>query len=115
MPGDALLPRSSFNAMRAITIEVTPEAVEPCPSRACRSRRYADRMEGAVAIQTVESEEEAELVCGLLRAAGIACGYRPTDAVDSPFQGLSSEGPQEIFVAPRDEAAGRLVISDARR
>ena len=72
-------------------------------------------MEGAVAVHTVENEEEAELVCGLLRAAGIACGYRPTDAVDSPFQGLSSEGPQEIFVDPSDEAAARLVISDARR
>jgi hypothetical protein len=72
-------------------------------------------MEDEVAIQTVGSEEEAELVCGLVRAAGIACGYRPTDAVDSPFQGLSSEGPQEIFVAPADEAAARLVISDAQQ
>ena len=72
-------------------------------------------MEDEGAIQTVGSEEEAELVCGLVRAAGIACGYRPTDAVDSPFQGLSSEGPQEIFVAPGDEAAARLVISDAQR
>ena len=71
-------------------------------------------MEDAVAIHTVESEEEAELVCGLLRAAGIACGYRPTEAVDSPFEGLSSEGPQEILVGPGDEAAGRLVLSDAQ-
>ena len=71
-------------------------------------------MEDAVAIHTVESEEEAELVCGLLRAAGIACGYRPTEAVDSPFEGLSSEGPQEILVDPGDETAARQVLSDAQ-
>jgi hypothetical protein len=72
-------------------------------------------MEDAVAIQTVQSEEEAELVCGLLRAAGLACGYRPTEAVDSPFEGLSSEGPQDILVGPADEAAARLVLSDAQQ
>ena len=71
-------------------------------------------MEDGVAIQTVESEEEAELLCGLLRAAGIACGYRPTEAVDSPFEGLSSDGPQEILVGPAYEAAARLVVSDAQ-
>jgi hypothetical protein len=71
-------------------------------------------VEGAVAIQTVDSEEEAELVCGLLRAASIECGYRPTAAVDSPFEGLTSEGPQEILVSPADEAAARLVLSDAQ-
>jgi hypothetical protein len=71
-------------------------------------------MEGAVAIRTVQSEEEAELVCGLLRAAGVECGYRPTAAVDSPFEGLASEGPQEILVNSGDEAAARLVLSDAQ-
>ena len=71
-------------------------------------------MEGAIAILTVENEEEAELVCGLLRAADIACGYRPTDAIDSPFHGIGSEGPQEILVNPDDEAAARLVIAEAQ-
>jgi hypothetical protein len=71
-------------------------------------------MEDGVSIQTVDSEEEAELVCGLLRAAGIACGYRPTEAVDSPFEGLASEGPQDILVGPGDEAAARVVLSDVQ-
>jgi len=71
-------------------------------------------MDGAVPILTVDDTAEAEVICGLLRTAGIACGYRPTEAVDSPFEGLASDGPQEILVAPDDEAAARGVLADAQ-
>lgn len=71
-------------------------------------------MEGAVPIQTVEDKTEAELICGLVRDAGIACGYRATPAIDSPLHGIDSDGPQEILVSPDDEAAARSVIAEAQ-
>ena len=40
-------------------------------------------MDEGVQLTTVASEVEAEMVCGLLRAAGIECGHRVTEETDS--------------------------------
>ncbi len=48
-------------------------------------------MDDPVVAKVVSDESEAELVCGLLRAAGIECGYRDTEALDSTL---------EAFMAP---------------
>ena len=47
---------------------------------------YAAAMEDAVVLKVVSDEPEAEIVCGLLRSAGIECGYRETDAIDSVLE-----------------------------
>ena len=40
-------------------------------------------MDEGVAVTTVSGEIEADLVCGLLRSAGIECGHRVTEESDS--------------------------------
>ena len=66
--------------------------------------------EDVVSVTVVSSETEAEMVCGLLRSAGIACGYRDTDAIDSSMEDFIASGPREILVHPDDlEAAKELL------
>jgi hypothetical protein len=36
-------------------------------------------MNEPVRLTTLHDEQEAEIVCGLLRSAGIECGHRPTE------------------------------------
>ena len=66
--------------------------------------------EPTVVLTVVPSEAEAEMVCELLRNAGIACGYRETDAIDSPLEEFIASGPREILVHVDDlEAAKELL------
>jgi len=68
---------------------------------------------GDTAVLTVVSgESEAQVVCGLLRSAGIECGYRDTDAIDSPLEDFISAGSQEILVHESDlETAKELLAA----
>jgi hypothetical protein len=78
-----------------------------------RSRtHYGVGMDEPVPVTTVASEHEADVVCGLLRSAGLACGFRPTAAPDSTFGGLLA-GRMEILVHPPDLKAARAVIAAA--
>lgn len=58
-------------------------------------------------------EPEAELLCGFLRADGIECGYRETEAIDSAFEEFAASGPREILVHQSDLDAARAVIAQA--
>jgi Putative prokaryotic signal transducing protein len=70
-------------------------------------------MVDAVRVTVVPGEPEAEVFCGLLRANGIKCGYRPTDEADSAFEGFGGEGGErEILVAPADLAAARALLQE---
>jgi Putative prokaryotic signal transducing protein len=70
-----------------------------------------EREEGVV-LTVVSGEPEAEMVCGLLRSAGIECAYRDTDAIDSALEDFAAAGPREILVRERDlERARELVTS----
>ena len=71
-------------------------------------------MEDTVRVTVVPGEPEAEVICGLLRANGIKCGYRPTDEPDSAFEGFGGEGgAREILVAPSDlQVATALLDAD---
>jgi len=70
-------------------------------------------MEEVVRVTTVPGEPEAEVFCGLLRANGIKCGYRPTDEADSAFEGFGGEGGErEILVAPADLEAARALLDE---
>jgi len=48
-----------------------------------------------------------------LRSAGIECGYRDTEAIDSPLEDFTAAGPREILVHEKDlEAARALLVED---
>jgi hypothetical protein len=67
-----------------------------------------------VVLTVVSGEPEADIVCGLLRSAGIDCAYRDTEAIDSPLEDFTAAGPREILVHESDlEAARALLAADA--
>ena len=68
-------------------------------------------MEDAVVLKQVSDESEAEIVCGLLRSAGIECGYRDTEAIDSPLEDFTAAGPREILVHAADLEAARALLA----
>jgi hypothetical protein len=70
--------------------------------------------EDAVPVTTVSDEVEAEVVCGLLRSAGIECGHRVTEERDSPLHGFASDGPREVIVHKTDLEAAREVLANAK-
>jgi hypothetical protein len=70
--------------------------------------------EGAV-VTTVSDEIEAEVVCGLLRSAGIDCGHRVTEATDSALEGIAADGPREVLVHESELGAAKAVLADAER
>ncbi len=71
-------------------------------------------MEQGVGLTVVGNDVEAELVCGLLRNAGIKCGHRPSDAAGGPWEALATGGPREVLVAPADlERAREILDADA--
>lgn len=63
-------------------------------------------------VKVVSGETEADIVCGLLRTAGLECGYRDTEAIDGPFEGLTESGPRAVFVLKSDLEAARAVLAD---
>ena len=68
-----------------------------------------------VVLTVVSGEPEAEVVCGLLRSAGIDCTYRDTEAIDSPLEDFIAAGPREILVREPDLQAARALLADAAR
>ena len=63
-------------------------------------------------VKVVSDEPEAQVVCGLLRSAGIECGYRETDARDAPLEDFTSAGPREILVHQSDLETARAVLGE---
>ena len=72
-------------------------------------------MATGVVLTVVSGEPEAEVVCGLLRAAGIDCAYRDTEAIDSPLEDFTAAGPREILVRDSDLEAARELIAASPR
>lgn len=65
-----------------------------------------------VVLRVVSGESEADVVCGLLRSAGIDYGVRETDAIDSSLEEFIAAGPREILVHASDlEAANDLLAA----
>jgi Putative prokaryotic signal transducing protein len=63
-----------------------------------------------VVLTIVPSESEADVLCGLLRTAGIECAHRDTDAIDSSIEDFIAAGPQEILVHASDLDAAKAVL-----
>jgi hypothetical protein len=68
-----------------------------------------DPDEGVV-LTVVSDETEADILCGLLRSQGIACGYRDTEAIDSPLEDFTAAGAREILVRDADLEAARALL-----
>ena len=63
-----------------------------------------------VVLTVVSSEPEADVVCGLLRSAGIECAYRDTEAIESPLEDFIAAGPREILVHAEDLDDARALL-----
>jgi hypothetical protein len=66
--------------------------------------------EDAIVVAVAENEPEAEMLCGLLRDAGIDCGYRDTAALDSTIEDFTAAGPREILVHADDLERARALL-----
>ena len=67
-----------------------------------------------VVLTVVSGESEAEVVCGLLRSAGIKCAYRDTDAIDSSLEDFMAAGSREILVSEPDLEAAKQLLADVQ-
>jgi hypothetical protein len=63
-----------------------------------------------VVVEVVASEPEAELLCSLLRSAGIRCTYRVTNVGAGAADGLAVGGPQDVVVRAEDVESAREVL-----
>jgi len=63
---------------------------------------------------TVVDEVEAEVICGLLRSAGIKCGHRPAQVASGAFEALAATGVHEVLVADEDLETARGLIEQER-
>jgi putative signal transducing protein len=87
----------------------------PSSGRRSRQRQQTSTLPGVeegVPVARVDDETEAEVVCGLLRSAGIECGHRATEEEDSLLENFGG-GPREILVGKADVAAARALLADA--
>ena len=62
----------------------------------------------------VSGAPEADIVCGLLRTAGIDCAYRDTEAIDSPIEDFIEAGPVEVLVPASDLQAARELLAASK-
>jgi hypothetical protein len=68
-----------------------------------------------VVVTVVSDGPEADVVCGLLRSAGIDCAYRDTEAIDSSLEEFTAAGPREILVRESDVEAARALLAESAR
>jgi hypothetical protein len=69
-------------------------------------------MDEPVVVKVVDDENEAEIVCGLLRSTGIECAYRDTDRIDTPLEDFTASGQREILVHPSDLEAAQALLAE---
>jgi hypothetical protein len=61
----------------------------------------------------VGTEGEAEVVCSLLRASGVQCGWRVTDMSAPMGHRIMFEGWREVLVEQADVARAKEIIAAA--
>jgi hypothetical protein len=86
------------------------------PPKASERRRSSfphkvEPLEQLVVIEVVGTEQEADLICGLLRTADIECLVRHTNLGAGASDGLSVVGPYEVAVAAQDLEAAREILA----
>jgi Putative prokaryotic signal transducing protein len=68
-----------------------------------------------VVLEAVSTETEAELICSILRNAGIQCLQRQTSLSAGMTDGLPVGGPREVVVRGEDEDKARKTLALQRR
>ncbi len=66
--------------------------------------------EELVVVEVAGSQPEAEMLCSLLRSAGIACMPRLTNRGAGAGDGWGIGGPHEIVVRSKDAQAARKIL-----
>ena len=66
-----------------------------------------------VALDVVATEQQAEVICGLLRSAGIACLTRQTNVGAGASDGSTVAGSYEVVVRAQDLEVAREVTRGA--
>jgi hypothetical protein len=69
-------------------------------------------MDELVVAKVVGSEPEAELLCSLLRSAGIDCTSRQTNIGAGAADGMPVGGPFELIVRPEDLDSARELLRE---
>jgi len=67
-------------------------------------------MDELVVVEVVATEPEAELLCSLLRSAGVRCARRQTNFGAGATDGLPVGGPQDVIVRLQDLESARDVL-----
>jgi hypothetical protein len=67
-------------------------------------------MDELVVVEVAGTEPEAELLCSLLRSAGIRCTRRQTNYGAGASDGMPVGGPQEVVVRAEDVKSARDVL-----
>ena len=67
-----------------------------------------------VVVEVARSEPEAELLCSVLRGAGIECLPRLTNSGAGAGDGLGTVGAHDILVSLRDAQEARRILQGPR-
>ena len=68
-------------------------------------------MDAFATVEVVRTEAQAELLCSVLRNAGIKCMHRPTNQAAGAFDGaVMGLGPREVVVDAENLASAREVL-----
>jgi hypothetical protein len=71
-------------------------------------------MDDLVVVESVATETEANLVCGILRDSGIECYDRPTNQAAGAFDGWAAGGAREIVVRAEDAEEAQRILEAQR-
>jgi hypothetical protein len=69
-------------------------------------------MDELVVLEVVGTEQEAQLICSLLRTAGIGCAHRQSNYGAGAADGMPIGGPQEVIVRGEDVESAREVLAE---
>ena len=69
-----------------------------------------NRADDWVAVEVAQSEAEAELLCSVLRGAGIECLPRLTNSGAGAGDGLGTGGAHDILVSPASAQEARALL-----
>jgi len=72
------------------------------------------RSDDWVVVEVARSEPEAELLCSVLRSAGIECVPRLTNQGAGAGDGLGTVGAHDIVVSPQDAHEARQILHGSR-
>ena len=71
-------------------------------------------MDDWVSVKIAANEAEAELLCSVLRGAGIECLPRLTNSGAGAGDGLGTTGAHDILVSPQDAQDAREILHEPR-